>query len=86
MSANVGDWLIVKSNTENRHARRGVILSVHEGGTPPYRVRWVDEDREVVFFPGPDAEVITPEQLAALDRAQLDRIAAVQSRISAKKA
>ena len=85
MHAKVGDWLIVKSNTENRHARRGEILSVAEDGAPPYRIRWVDAEREVVFFPGADSEVITPQQLAELDRRQDARITDVQSQIAGKK-
>jgi hypothetical protein len=84
MQAKVGDWLIVKSHTENSHARRGLILSVHDGGVPPYRVKWIDQEHEVVFFPGPDAQLLTAERLAELDRAQNDRIADVQASIAAK--
>ena len=85
MHAEIGDWLVVKSNTENRHARRGVILAVGDDGGPPYRVKWIDQDREVVFFPGPDAEVLSAGQLAELDRVQRERLADIQASIAAKK-
>lgn len=85
MHAEVGDWLVVKSNTEDHHARRGVILGVGEGGAPPYRIKWTDHDREVVFFPGPDAEVLSAAQVAELDRAQRERLADIQASIAAKK-
>jgi hypothetical protein len=84
MQASVGDWLIVKSHTDDRHSRRGVILSVHEGGVPPYRVKWVDQEHEVLFFPGPDAEIVTSARLGELDHTQGQRIAAVQASIAAK--
>ena len=84
MQANVGDWLIVKSHTDDRRSRRGVILSVHEGGVPPFQVKWVDQEREVLFFPGPDAEVVTSARLAELDHIQGERIVALQASIAAK--
>ena len=84
MQARVGDWLIVKSLSGDRHTRRGMILSVHDGGVPPYRVKWVDQEHEVVFFPGSDAEVLTAERLAELDRAQNKRIADIQASIAAR--
>ena len=85
MHAEVGDWLIVNSHTEDRHARRGLILSVGSGGAPPYGVKWIDQEREVVFFPGPDAEIISASQLAELDRAQRQRFTDIQASIAAKK-
>ncbi|WP_084008859.1 DUF1918 domain-containing protein [Planomonospora sphaerica] len=30
-------------------------------GTPPYVVRWVDDEHEGLVFPGPDARVVTKE-------------------------
>ena len=26
-------------------------------GTPPYRVRWVEDDHETLVFPGPEAHI-----------------------------
>jgi hypothetical protein len=35
-----------------------VITAVrHPDGTPPYAVRWLDSDQEVLVFPGPEAHV-----------------------------
>ncbi|MGW5342018.1 DUF1918 domain-containing protein [Streptomyces sp. NPDC004050] len=36
--------------------RRGQIVRLeHPNGTPPPVVRWTEDDRETVFFPGPEA-------------------------------
>ena len=85
MQAQVGDWLLVNSASEHGHARRGLILSVRAGGVPPYGVRWVDQEHEVLFFPGPDAEAISPARLAELDHAEQRRVANVQASIAARK-
>ena len=82
MKATVGDWLLVRSHTTDRPPRRAEIISVGAGGAPPYRVRWTDSDHEVMVFPGPDAEVVSPARLAELDRLQTERIVAVQSSIT----
>lgn len=71
MYAAVGDWLVVKSHREGGHACRAAILAVRAGGGPPYTVRWMDDDREALVFPGPDAEVISAEQQVEFDRAQV---------------
>ena len=82
MKAEVGDWLLVRSHASGRYARRAEILAVGRDGAPPYTVRWTDADRQSVVFPGPDAEILTVEQLADQDRAQARRIASVQSAIA----
>jgi len=70
MFARIGDWLLVESRSEDRHARRGQIVGVERSdGLPPYRVRWADTDHEALVFPGPDSRVLTSEQLAAHDLA-----------------
>jgi len=67
MFARVGDWLVVESRSDGVHARRGRIVEVvHSDGTPPYRVRW-GEEHEALVFPGPDAHVLSADQLASLD-------------------
>jgi hypothetical protein len=81
MNAHVGDWLLAKSHSDDRHARRGKILAVGTDGAPPFTVRWVDDDREVIIFPGPDAEVVTTQRLEELDRIRARRISGVQSAI-----
>jgi len=58
MKARVGDWLVVESMSAEDHRRRGQITAVRSAdGSPPYRVRWLDDGRETLFFPGPDAHV-----------------------------
>ena len=74
MKAAVGDWLLVKSHTTGRDARRAKILAVSADGAPPYTVRWTDADHDTMVFPGPDAEVVSAAQLAELDRAHARHI------------
>jgi Domain of unknown function (DUF1918) len=71
MHATAGDWLLVETSTLDRHGIRGHIEDVLSGdGSPPYRVRWAGDDHVSIVFPGPDARVLTTEELAALDRAR----------------
>lgn len=71
MRAKPGDWLIVETSTVDRHSIRGVIEEVSsDNGEPPYRVRWTYDDHVALVFPGPDARVLTPRELAELDRAR----------------
>ena len=86
MFANVGDWLIVTSHTENRETLRAEILAVRSGGRPPYTVRWTDDGRESLVFPGPDAEVSTAAQQADFHRRQAERIDRLQAEMSVKRA
>ena len=74
MKANIGDWLFVNSHSDSTHARRAKILDVGRGGEPPYTVRWADTSHEGIVFPGPDAEILTPERLAQLDRIQAQHV------------
>lgn len=61
MKANVGDKLIVEGTRGGDIRRAGIIVGVeHRDGTPPYRVRWLDNGRESLVFPGPDARVVVP--------------------------
>jgi len=86
MHARAGDWLIIESNGSERSARRGLIEDVRNpSGAPPYLVRWVDTDRTCLTFPGPDARVVTPEELAELDAAANRRFTAVQQEIHAHR-
>lgn len=58
MRARVGDWIVVESLHLGDHRRRGQILGIdHPDGEPPYLVRWLDDDHESLFFPGPEAHV-----------------------------
>jgi hypothetical protein len=58
MQANVGDRLVILSRHLDEHLRSGEIVEVHGvNGAPPYVVKWADEERTALVFPGPDAHV-----------------------------
>jgi hypothetical protein len=74
MHAKMGDWLIVETSAADRHHLRGRIEEVlSRDGEPPYRVRWTNDDRLSVVFPGPEARVVTAKELEAIDRSQAKR-------------
>jgi hypothetical protein len=82
MQAHSGDWLVVHSQTEGGHLRKGEIITTHADGGPPYSVRWLDDNRESVVFPGPDAQIVSADDQVKLDRAQSKLINRVQSDIN----
>ena len=58
MHAHAGDWLVVPEVPGGAHARRGLIVAVsHADGSPPFRVRWLDDEHETLLFPPPDAQL-----------------------------
>ncbi|MCC5574816.1 DUF1918 domain-containing protein [Microtetraspora sp. AC03309] len=58
MKAMVGDRLVLESTRSDRPNHVGVIVALrHPDGSPPYVVRWLDEEREVLVFPGRDARI-----------------------------
>ena len=57
MKASVGDRVVIAAGRVDGPVRDGEILSVGPDGGPPYRVRWSDQGREGLFFPGPDAHI-----------------------------
>jgi hypothetical protein len=58
MRANVGDRLVVESNSDSSHRREAEVVEVRGAdGAPPYVVRWSD-GHEGLVFPGPDAHVV----------------------------
>jgi Domain of unknown function (DUF1918) len=58
MHGHVGDWLVVPEVAGGAHPRRGLIVGVpHPDGSPPFRVRWLDDERETLVFPPPDAHL-----------------------------
>lgn len=85
MHASEGDWLVVKSASDSRPERRGLIRSVQTDGRPPYVVRWTDTDHEALVFPGPDAVVVTAEALQEHDRVRDARTARTQAEILAHR-
>ena len=59
MHAEVGNWLVVHGRTLDDRVREGQILEVpHPDGSPPYVVRWTDDDRQSLVFPGTDTELL----------------------------
>jgi|KBSSwiStaDraftv2_1062776.scaffolds.fasta_scaffold2895483_2 uncharacterized protein DUF1918 len=65
MRARVGDWLIVPNDRGGAHVRRGQVVAVtHPDGTPPYRVRWLDDDHESLLIPPPDTRLHRPRRTA----------------------
>ncbi len=59
MRAEVGYWIVVHGRTLDAPSREGRVEELlHEDGSPPYLVHWLDDDRRSVVFPGPDATVL----------------------------
>jgi hypothetical protein len=58
MRAGVGDEIVVRGTTAGVIARDGEIVGLHHpDGSPPYDVRWAENGRRTLYFPGPDAYV-----------------------------
>ncbi|MTD54598.1 DUF1918 domain-containing protein [Amycolatopsis pithecellobii] len=82
MRAHAGDWIVVKSRTVGGAEQRGRIMEVGSPeGAPPYVVHWMQDDRVSTFFPGTDAQVLTPDELAAAEARQRIRFQAIQHEI-----
>jgi hypothetical protein len=60
MKAHVGDRITLKGTHVGDRNRSGVIIELrHDDGSPPYLVRWLDDEHEGLVFPGPDAHIDT---------------------------
>ncbi|WP_308030989.1 DUF1918 domain-containing protein [Streptomyces sp. CoH27] len=58
MRARIGDEIVVRGITTGVVARDGEVVGHHHpDGGPPYDVRWADNGRVTLYFPGPDAYV-----------------------------
>jgi hypothetical protein len=58
MQAKAGDFLVIASNQLEKPPRVGYIQEVHgEDGAPPYVVRWEEDGRTTIVFPGSDAHI-----------------------------
>jgi hypothetical protein len=65
MRAKVGDFLVVKGTTTERHDQHAEIIAVRsEDGSPPYVVRWLVTEHEATVYPGSDAVVVTAAEHA----------------------
>lgn len=61
MIAHIGDRIVLESPHLGEHRRVGVVTAVcHADGAPPYMVRWLDDGRTTLIFPGPDARIEPP--------------------------
>jgi hypothetical protein len=61
MKAHVGDRLVMEGTHVGDRRRVGVIVGLrHPDGTPPYLVRWLDDEHEGLVFPGADARLESP--------------------------
>jgi len=60
MIAQVGDHLVVEGTHQGDSRRVGVITGVRHDGAPPYLVRWLDDGRTTMIFPGEEAHIDPP--------------------------
>ena len=59
MNAVVGNWIVIHGRNLDDPVREGLVVEVpHPDGSPPYLVRWLDDDRVSMVFPGPDATLL----------------------------
>ena len=58
MNAHIGDRLILEGAHLGERRRTAVITALRHGdGSPPYEVRWLDDGRTTLIFPGPQARI-----------------------------
>lgn len=69
MKACAGDWIVIENPPNGSRPRRGRIVEVHgEDGEAPYIVRWNDDHRrDALVYPGEDATLYTPKEMAEYD-------------------
>jgi hypothetical protein len=69
MYAHPGDQIRIKGHHVGEIERRGEILAARgTDGTPPFMVRWDDNDHVVLFFPSNDAVIDDLSSHAGADR------------------
>lgn len=58
MIAHIGDRLVLEGVHVADTRRVGIITAVvHPDGAPPYQVRWLEDGRTTLIFPGAEASV-----------------------------
>jgi len=58
MKASVGDRLVIKAHHLREIPRDAEVIDVlGTDGAPPFRVRWSEDGRESLIFPGSDAMI-----------------------------
>jgi len=56
MIAHIGDRIVLEGTHLGDARRTGIIMAVaHADGGPPYQVRWLDDGRTSLIFPGAEA-------------------------------
>ncbi len=59
MKANIGDKIVVRGHHVGEPDIDAEILEIRgPDGAPPYLVRWSEDGREGLYFPGPDAQLV----------------------------
>lgn len=85
MHARAGDWIVIEGHTTGVAGQRGQILEARSAdGSPPFLVHWLSDGHTSLCFPGPDARVLTPAELAEADERARKRFDAVQDELSGK--
>ena len=60
MIAHIGDRLVLEGTHLGDARRVGIVVAVtHADGGPPYQVKWLDDGRTTLIFPGAEARVET---------------------------
>jgi len=63
MIAHIGDRIVLEGTHLGDHRRVGVVLAVaHSDGGPPYQVRWLDDGKTTLIFPGAEAAIESPTE------------------------
>jgi hypothetical protein len=58
MNAHIGDRLVLEGTHLGDSRRIAVITALrHDDGSPPYEVRWLDDGRTTLIFPGPQSHI-----------------------------
>ncbi len=66
MKAKVGDRLVIDGTHLGDRRRVGVVTRLaHPDGSPPYLVRWLEDDHETLVFPGPASHVESKEAVGS---------------------
>jgi hypothetical protein len=61
MNAQRGDRIILERSHLGEPQRVGIVIAVaHPDGEPPYEVRWLDDGRTSLIFPGAEARIEHP--------------------------
>ena len=58
MIAHIGDRIVLDDTHLSGRRRVGIVIAVaHADGGPPYRVRWLDDGKTTLIFPGAEARI-----------------------------